>query len=140
MDDISRRKLETANRTMALLTTCCKRRFLIEEMLPGRWNSHIETNNTEHYPIPFQSALEKKEMIPGGWISQRKAANTQHHPGLIKYNMEEKEMIPVGWNRQRVVSNNQQDSGFDEGPTNKTLSHRFLKWSRIVVQNSFIRV
>ena len=118
---------------MALLTTCCKRRFLIEEMLPGGWNSQIETNNTEHYPDPFQSALEKKEMIPGGWISQRKAANTQHHPGLIKDNMEEKEMIPVGWNRQRVVSNNQQDSGFDEGPTTKTLSHRYLKLSRLVL-------
>ena len=45
----------------------------MEEMFPGGWNSQIGTNNTEYYPDPVQSALEKKEMIPGGWISQRKA-------------------------------------------------------------------
>ena len=82
---------------MAQLMKCCKRRLLIEEMLPGGWNSQIETNKTEHYPIPFQTALEKKEMIPGGWISQRKA---------------EKEMFPE-------ASTNQQDSGSVEGPATK---------------------
>ena len=66
-----------------------------------RRNSQIETNNTEYYPDPVQSAMEKKEMIPGGWISQREAANTQHHPGLVEDNMEEKEMIPGEWNRER---------------------------------------
>ena len=55
-------------------------------MFPGGWNSQIETNNTEYYPGPVQSALEKIEMIPCGWISQRKAASTQHHPGHpVKY-------------------------------------------------------
>ena len=88
----------------------------MEEMFPGGWNSQIETNNTEYYPDPVQSALEKKEMIPGGWISQRKSVNTQHHPDLVKDNMEEKETIPGGWNRQREASNNQQDSGSVESP------------------------
>ena len=64
----------------------------MEDMFPGGWNSQIETNNTEYYPGPLQSALEKKEMIHCGWISQRKAASTQHHSGLVKDNMEEKEM------------------------------------------------
>ena len=82
----------------------------MEVMFPGGWNSQIETNNTEHYPDPVQSALEKKEKIPGGWISQRNAANTQEHPGLVKDNMEEKEMIPGGWNRHR------EGSGSVEGP------------------------
>ena len=80
----------------------------MEGMFPGGWNSQIGTNNTEYYPDPVQSALEKKEMIPGGWISQRKAANTQHHPDLVKDNMDEKE-----------ARNNQQDSGSVEGPTTK---------------------
>ena len=106
---------------------------LEEEMFPGGWNSQIETNNTEYYPDPVQSALEKKEMIPGGWISQREAANTQHHPGLVEDNMEEKEMIPGGWNRQREASNNQQDSGSVEGPTTKPSSHRYLQLSRLVL-------
>ena len=105
----------------------------MEEMFPGGWNSQIRTNNTEYYPDPVQSALEKKEMIPGGWISQRKAANIQHHPGLVKDNMEEKVMIPGGWNRQREASNNQQDSGSAEGPTTKTSSHRYLKLSWLVL-------
>ena len=41
----------------------------MEEMLPVGWNIQIETNNTEHYPDPVQSALENKEMITGGQIS-----------------------------------------------------------------------
>ena len=79
----------------------------MEDMFPGGWNSQIGTNNTEYYPDPVQSALEKKEMIPGGWISQRQAANTQHLPGLVEDNMEEKEMIQGGWNRERpAITNN----------------------------------
>ena len=45
-------------------------------MFPGGWNSQIETNNTEYYPNPVQSAMEKKEMIHGGRISRREAPNT----------------------------------------------------------------
>ena len=33
----------------------------MEGMFPGGWNSQIGTNNTEYYPDPVQSALEKKE-------------------------------------------------------------------------------
>ena len=39
-------------------------------MFPGGWNDQIETNNTEYYPDPVQSALGKKEIIPGGWMEQ----------------------------------------------------------------------
>ena len=94
LDEIVRSRPATPNRTIALLKKCCKRKrsFLMEDVFPGGWNSKIETNNTEYYPGPVQSALEKKEIIPGGWISQRKAANTKHHPSLLKDNMEEKEI------------------------------------------------
>ena len=103
------------------------------EMFPGGWNSQIETNHTEHYPDPVQSALAKKEMIPGGWISQMKAVNTQEHLALVKDNMEDNDMIPGGWNRQREASNNQQDFGSVEGPTTKPPSNMYLKLSRLVL-------
>ena len=72
---------------------------LDEEMFPGEWNSQIQTNNTEYYPDPAQSTMEKKEMIPGESISQNEAVSTQHHSGLVDNTMKEKEMIPGGWNR-----------------------------------------
>ena len=32
-----------------------------EEMIPGGWNSLIETSYTEYYPDHVQSAMEKKK-------------------------------------------------------------------------------
>ena len=64
---------------------------LEEEMFPGGWNSQIETNNTEYYPDPVQSAMEKKEMIPGGWISQREAPI----PNIILA------LLKITWRRKR---------------------------------------
>ena len=57
---------------------------LEEEMFPGGWNSHIETNYTEYYPGHVKDAFIEIEMIPGGWNRQREASNTQQLLALLK--------------------------------------------------------
>ena len=56
----------------------------MEDMLPGGWKSQIGTNNTDYYPDPVQSALEKKEMIPDGWNSHRESANKNIILAMLK--------------------------------------------------------
>ena len=126
VDGIFRGRPEITNRILGLWKALRSKRCF-------RVDGIVKKNNTEYYPDPVQSTMEKKEMIPGGWISQREAANTQHHPGLVEDNMEEKEMIPGGWNRQREASNKQQDSGSAEGPSTKPSSHRYLQLFRLIV-------